>query len=284
MTSMAILGGAGMLGFDLSKLAKKIFPVLQTYDLPSFDIRKDSDIRSALSGMDVAVNCAAYTDVDRAESEQEKCSEINALAPGRLAKIAKELGVFVIHVSTDFVYGDDGVAPLDEDVLPNPLNQYGKSKLEGERLLAESACDHAILRIEWTYSKRGNNFVGKIISLAKKNRAIKVVDDQFGSPTHTREAAKAILCLAQKRASGLFNFAADGYASRFDVAKFIVDRIGLDCEVMPCLSSDFATPAKRPENSRFNCSKIDALLDFERNNWRDEMAIVLDKWPSLPGL
>lgn len=266
-----------MLGNDLAALARKNGFNVNIYDLPEFDITCSQDLQRLVETSDVIVNCAAYTAVDKAESDAELCYNVNAKAVGNLGKTAKSADKYVIHISTDFVFGDKHTNPLTEDDATNPLGVYGASKLAGEQLLAASGCRHAVIRVEWTYGEHGNNFIAKIVELAKKLDSIKVVDDQVGSPTPTGAVAQAILCFIKKQPEGIFHFAAKGYASRYDVAKFLLDAICINKPVNPCSSDTFPAPAKRPLNSRLDCSKIDGILDFERPEWDKALNEFLKK-------
>ena len=275
MSRISILGGKGMLGSDLAKLAESAGHEVFIFDLPEFNITCDADVQNAVSHADFIVNCAAYTAVDKAETERETCRSVNALAVESLAKFAKGKNKYLVHISTDFVFGDESEKSLSEDDTPKPLSWYGTTKLEGEKLLQASGCRHAIVRLEWTYGKNGVNFITKLLEAAKKNPKLKVVGDQTGSPTWTADAARVILRLFEKQTEGLYHFAAAGYASRYEVAKFILQEKNIDRETSSCSSSDFPTPAKRPKNSRFNCSKIDKVIDFKRPPWQEAMAEFL---------
>ncbi|OGV54066.1 MAG: dTDP-4-dehydrorhamnose reductase [Lentisphaerae bacterium GWF2_50_93] len=275
MSVISILGGRGMLGSDLAELAGSAGHEVLIFDMPAFDITKAADVQEAISKADIIVNCAAYTAVDKAETEREACRSVNALAAGSLAKSAGELGKYLIHISTDFVFGDDSDRKLSEEDKPDPLGWYGATKLEGEQLVASSGCRHAIVRIEWTYGRNGVNFISKLLDAAGKSSKLKVVGDQHGSPTWTADVAMALLCLIGKRAEGLYHFSAEGCASRYEVAKFILSEKRISKELSSCASSDFPAPAKRPMNSRFDCSKIDRILNFKRPGWQESMAKYL---------
>lgn len=247
------------------------------FDLPDSDITNKNHIKEIVSSADVIVNCAAYTAVDKAEKEPDKALRVNAEAVGRLAVEATKKGRYIIHISTDFVFGDLKKTPQSETDAPNPLNVYGKTKLEGEKLLLKSAPDSSIIRVQWTYGNNGNNFVCKMISLAEKLPNLKVVEDQSGSPTSVSDVSDAILCFLRKRPRGLFLFAASGYTTRFETARLIFDELKIDKPLSPCLSEEFATSARRPLNSRFDCSKIDALLDFKRPCWDEALRDFIRK-------
>ncbi|OHB76663.1 MAG: dTDP-4-dehydrorhamnose reductase [Planctomycetes bacterium RBG_16_55_9] len=267
-TRIAILGGRGMLGSDLAPACGQqgFDPIV--LDLPEFDITNADHVRRAVSSAEAIVNCAAYTNVDGAESEAKSAYRINAEAVGRLGAIARDAGKWLLHVSTDFVFDGRSDRPYIETDPPNPVNTYGKSKLAGEQLLATSGWRYCILRVEWTYGLAGNNFVTKLLQRARAAQALKVVDDQVGSPTATTEVSRAICELLRTRPEGLFHFAAAGYVSRHEMAKFIMDKLSIDINVLPCKTSDFPSPAMRPLNSRFDCSKIQALLSERIESWQ----------------
>ena len=276
MKRLAILGGNGMLGSDLRIAATASGWTVNIYDLPDFQITSSLQLEKALDSCDCVVNCAAYTAVDKAETEPELCEAVNALAVGELGRIVAAAGKYVIHISTDFVFGDLTDSPQCETDQPNPLNVYGRSKLHGEQLLAASGCRHAVIRGEWTYGLHGNNFISKILTLATERKSLQVISDQTGAPTATADFASAILCFLDSKPEGLYHFAADGFASRYEVAEFIIRRAQLETSVSPCLSNAFPTPAVRPKNSKFDCSKIDQILNFKRPLWQDTLTDFID--------
>jgi dTDP-4-dehydrorhamnose reductase len=166
----------------------------------------------------------------------------------------------VLHVSTDFVFDGRLDRPYVEDDPPNPINEYGKSKLAGEVLLRESGCSHCLVRLEWTFGRHGRNFITKLLERARTAKTLNVVNDQVGSPTATAEVARAFCDLAEQRAEGPFHFASAGYASRYEVAAFVFNHLGMEIDLRPCRTSDYPAPAARPLNSRFDCHKIEPLL------------------------
>jgi dTDP-4-dehydrorhamnose reductase len=265
---IAVLGGRGMLGTDLLKICERDNFNVKVFDLPEFDITNSEQLKEAVSNANIVVNCAAYTNVDGAESEKELAHQVNAEAVGRLGAFVKKANAWLLHVSTDFVFDGRLDRPYVETDLPNPINEYGRSKLGGEQLLSESGCRHCILRVEWTYGQAGQNFVTKLINFAKTQKVLKVVDDQTGSPTSTTEAARVICKLLSIKPEGVFHFASRGYVSRYGMAEFIFDKLSMDVNLLACKTSDFASAAERPLNSRFDCSKIRALLDEPIESWQ----------------
>jgi dTDP-4-dehydrorhamnose reductase len=274
---VTILGGKGMLGSDVSGLCRLKNINFESFDLPEFDITNYEQLAGILQKSDLVINCAAYTDVEGAEEQKEQAFKINAEAVGRLGKIAKEIGLWVLHISTDFVFDGRAKRPYTETDEPNPINAYGQSKLAGEQLLVASGCRCCIIRTEWTYGLGGNNFITKLIRNASDKNELKIVDDQIGSPTATEEAAKMILKLASLKQEGLFHFAAEGFASRFEMAGFILNKLNLPVKLRSCKTKDFPSAAKRPLNSRFDCSKISKLLDEPIERWERPLERFLEK-------
>jgi dTDP-4-dehydrorhamnose reductase len=267
-TRVVILGGRGMLGSDLAVTCTRLGLEPVVLDLPECDITNAEHLRKAVADAGIIINCAAYTNVDGAESQIDPAYRVNAGAVGRLGALARQADAWVLHVSTDFVFDGRLDRPHIETDTPNPTNIYGKSKLAGERLLAQSGCRHCILRVEWTYGATGNNFVTKLLQRTKADKILKVVDDQVGSPTATTEVAKTICTLLKKRPDGLFHFASAGYISRYEMAKFIVDKLSMNTKIVPCKTGDFPGPAARPLNSRFDCGKIQRLLSEPIEAWQ----------------
>jgi dTDP-4-dehydrorhamnose reductase len=266
-----------MLGSDLALACQQHRIIATVLDLPEFDITNQKHLTDALKNVDIVINCAAYTNVEKAESEAELAYKVNAEAVGKLGLTARDACLWVLHISTDFVFDGKSERPYIETDTPNPISVYGASKLAGEKLLVESRCRHCIMRVEWTYGSAGDNFVAKMIKRAKAGERLKVVDDQIGSPTATTEVAKVICKLLKKRPQGLFLFASAGYVSRFEMAKFLFDKLKWQVDLSSCKTADFPTAAARPLSSRFNCSKIKALLDEPIEPWQVPLERFLEK-------
>ena len=268
---IAVLGGKGMLGSDVVSLCHEQGREITVLDLPDFDITKASDVEESLYGTDLVVNCAAYTDVEKAESEPDLAFKVNTEGVGQLGAFAKKAGIWVLHISTDFVFDGRSEKPYVETDAPKAISSYGSTKLAGERLLVASGCSHCIMRLEWTYGRNGKNFVTKLIERAKLGETLRVVDDQRGAPTATTEATKVICKFLAKMPEGLFHFASSGYVSRFDMARFILDRLGISVDLQSCKSSDYVTAAERPLNSCFDCSKISEFLGEPIRPWQEPL-------------
>ena len=284
-----ILGGKGMLGTEVAAECKHRRMDFEVFDLPEFDITNTHQLLSVIHPAHTIVNCAAYTNVEKAETETELAFRVNAEAVGLLATSAKKSGAWVLHISTDFVFDGASDKPYTEKDIPRPINAYGRTKLAGERLLVENHCHNCIMRVEWTYGMKGDNFIKKILQKARTlasakpaswrgldcggpgetgQKDMKIVDDQIGSPTATTEAAKAVCDLIHKKPTGIYHFASQGYVSRFDVAQFIAEKLALDVQLTPCKTSDFPSAAVRPLNSKFDCSKIRPLLSGPIKPWQ----------------
>ncbi len=231
---------------------------------------------------DIIVNAAAYTSVDNAESESELANILNAQAPGVLAQEALQLNASLIHYSTDYVFNGDGIQPYLETDATDPLNVYGKTKLEGENNIVASGCSYLIFRTSWVYAVRGNNFIKSILRLAQQRDKLTVVNDQVGSPTGAEliadTTAEILHSLKYKSdVSGVYHLAAKGYISRYEFAKFILEHVWRLTDfslklhpnaLLPIASDDFPLPAKRPFNSRLNTCKLENQFDLNLPIWQ----------------
>ncbi len=276
---IVLLGGRGMLGTDLESALRQAGFGVEVFDLPDFDITDSKQLAGAAGRSDVIINCAAYTNVDGAESQAESAYEVNAGAVGRLGDLSQASDSYVVHISTDFVFDGRKSGPYAEQDAPNPLGVYGRTKHQGEELLEAGGCRHCIIRVQWTYGAAGNNFVSKMIELSKTRKQLKVVDDQIGSPTATTEVAGAVCELLSRDnpPEGLYHFAAAGQVSRYDQARFIFEKLGVDIDIKPCKTSDYASAAERPLNSRFNCEKIQGLLSEPIRDWQGPLEEFLER-------
>lgn len=277
---IVVLGARGMLGTDLMTAIEKTGCQGLALDLPDFDISDADQLKSAVDAADIVVNCAAYTNVEKAESEEELAFKVNADAAGKLGKLAAEKGIPVIHISTDFVFDGQLDRPYTEADATNAISAYGASKLAGEQQLIDSGAKACIIRVQWTYGHAGTNFIKKLFEFAQTRDTLKVVDDQIGSPTATVEVASAICRIIAGEGDfpqGIFHFAADGYVSRYEMAKFVFDKKGLGTVINPCKSDEFKTAAQRPLNSRFDCAKIEKVLGEKIKPWQIPLAEFVDQ-------
>jgi dTDP-4-dehydrorhamnose reductase len=239
---------------------------------------------------DVIVNAAAYTAVDKAESETELARTINALAPGVLAEEALRANAWLIHYSTDYVFDGNGDKPWRESDATAPLNVYGATKLEGEQLIQQSGCRHLILRTSWVYGARGGNFIRTMLRLAQERDSLNIIDDQIGAPTGADlladVTAHAIRTALQRpEVSGLYHLVAGGEISWHGYASYVIDfaaRSGLDIKVAPDAikpvpTSAFPTPAERPHNSRMDTAKLRHTFDLYLPDWQVGVARMLSE-------
>ncbi len=251
-----LTGRNGQVGWELERTLGPLGEVI-AFDHAGLDLAKPDEIVARVREVkpDVIVNPAAYTAVDRAESEPDLAMAINGTAPGILAEEARKLGALLVHYSTDYVFDGTKEGPYVETDAPNPLSVYGRSKLAGEQGIAASRAEHLIFRTSWVYAKRGKNFLLTILRLAREKPELRVVADQFGAPTWARDIATATaLVLARRPAgadipSGIYNLTAAGRTTWHGFAQRIVALAGLSTPVVPIATSEYPTPAKRPTNS-----------------------------------
>ena len=281
-----LLGKNGQLGWELQRSLAPLGEVI-ALDRHSQDFCGDLTNLQGLAATvqavrpDVIVNAAAHTAVDKAESEPELAHTINALAPGVLAQEAQKLGAWLVHYSTDYVFDGSGSRPWVETDTPAPLNVYGQTKLEGERLIAAHCQRHLILRTSWVYAARGGNFAKTMLRLAQERERLTVIDDQFGAPTGADlladVTAHAIRQVAHRpQDAGLYHLAASGETTWNGYAKHVVAQAQraqpaikiLAREIIKVPTSDFPTLAQRPHNSRLDSSRLQSAFDIKLPDWR----------------
>jgi len=267
-----ITGSSGQLGKAVVEVFFK--SGVDVYPIPHsrLDItnrqRVEEIIRAYLP--EIIINCSAFTDVDLCEKERDKAYMVNAIGPKNLAILSERYNIHIIHISTDYVFDGEKDSPYNEFDIPNPINIYGKSKLEGEYFVERFSKRYTIVRTSWLYGD-GNNFVRKIVERAKKENIVRVVDDQFGSPTYTYDVARALLSIAKGDFYGLYHCANRGVVSRFEEARFIVETLGLNAEVIPVKSKDFPTLAKRPRYTPLENYLLELEGIFYMRDWRSAM-------------
>lgn len=250
-------------------------------DVDQLDITNKSALELYLktNKQDVIINCAAYTAVDKAEEEAEKAFLLNATAVEYLSKIASENGIFLIHISTDFIFDGKIDKPYKEEDLAQPESAYGKSKLAGENAIINCGPNASIIRTSWLYSEYGHNFVKTILQLASERNELKVVSDQLGTPTYAGDLADAILKILQTnyqtKGVHIFHYSNEGVASWYDFAKAIIEFNKLDCKVIPIPTSEYPLPAKRPEYSVMNKEKLKQYFNIEIPKWKDSLKVCL---------
>ena len=271
-----VIGSEGQLGSEFKRISKTNKKILWIFSsVNELDLLNLNSINSYLFEIDpsVIINCAAYTDVDKAENEVKLADLINHKAVGIIAKWTYNNAKKFFHISTDYVFDGLSNLPLDENSETNPINEYGSSKLKGEKVCLDNDPNSIVIRTSWLYSSFGNNFVKNIIELMKKNNSIKVVNDQIGSPTYAYDLANAILKIikSNNHKNGIFHYSNEGEISWYDFAISIRDLYNLDCEVIGVSSKEFKTLAKRPRYSLLNKFKIKKIYNLEIPNYKQSL-------------
>ncbi len=270
-----VLGARGMLGRDLVPLVSRKHEV-SCKDIQDFDI---TDRQIALNQIgacrpDWVINAAAYTDVDGCESKAELAFAVNAEGARNVALGCARADCRLIHLSTDYVFDGESRTPYPiEGVSPNPRNVYGASKLQGERYVQESLEEHLILRTAWMYGKHGKNFVDTIVRLGKEKEELRVVNDQRGSPTFTRDLSEAILRLLEEKARGIVHVTNSGECTWFDFARRILELALPErkVRVIPISSKELARPAARPPYSVLDCSRYESITGLKIRHWEEAL-------------
>ena len=283
---LLVIGKTGQVAHSLCERAEH-FPGLDVKAVgrPEIELEIPGSAASVIGieKPDVVINAAAYTAVDRAETDRDRAFRANADAAGEIAAAANSAGASVIHLSTDYVFAGDAAEPYAEQAPTNPQNIYGQSKLAGELAVSEASDKHLIIRTSWVYSPFGRNFVKTMMALADTREAIDVVDDQRGCPTSALELADALLKIADQLPGkfGTYHLAGDGETSWFGFAQAIMaerDRIGLrQAEVRPFASDAFVTPARRPKNSRLNCRAFEDAYGFRLPPWTEALRPAVER-------
>ena len=267
-----LTGRGGQVGSELQAV---LHPAMAT-DHATLDLTDAAAIRRVVreANADVIVNAAAYTAVDKAESEPELAMRINCVAPGVLAEEAKRAGALLVHYSTDYIFDGSKRTPYVEDDLPNPLSVYGRTKLEGDARIRASGCRHLIVRTAWVYG-RGGNFVRALLRQAEKGGALRVVNDQFGAPTWARDIARITTELLSRRAEGIYHVSAAGSASWYEVALEILRLASLSVEVRAVSTAEYGAKAPRPRYSVLDNGKLRASGIAPIGDWRERLAVHL---------
>lgn len=282
-----VTGAYGQLGNELNCLTSE-YPEWQFIftDIDSLDITNEESVNIFFvkNELDFVINCAAYTAVDKAENDAGTAEKVNAEASRILGKCSKNKGAKLIHVSTDYVFDGSSSKPYVETDNVNPQSIYGKTKLLGEQLCINENPETVIIRTSWLYSTFGNNFVKTMLRLAGERGKLNIVFDQVGTPTYAADLAKAILTIIElcenepKRfIPGVYHYSNEGVASWFDFAKAIFEISEIKCTVSPIRSVEFPTPAKRPEYSVIDKSKIKNTFALNIPYWKDSLKICLER-------
>ncbi len=267
---LTVIGANGMLGRDLVAAAQEAGHTVHGLDLPAIDITDPASVERALPETDAVVNCAAYTQVDKAEEERDLAFRINADGAGILARACASRGVRLLHLSTDYVFSGESDQPWREEDEPAPLNAYGASKLAGEQQVHEARGPSVVVRVESLFGKNGKNFVRTIATrLLDGQREFRVVADQISSPTYTRHAAAGLLRLLESGQNGTVHMTASGHCSWFEFARAIADRLAPDAVVEPVPSEAYPLPARRPRFSVLYNARFEAWTGTRLPSWRE---------------
>ena len=230
------------------------------------------------NNVNAIVNCAAYTNVDAAESAEELAEKLNATAPENLAKAMKEVNGLLIQISTDYVFGKEPYnTPCHEDQQGTPTGVYGLTKLHGEQKIIATGCNHVIIRTAWLYSEYGKNFCKTMLNLTATKPQLKVVFDQCGTPTYAYDLAVAITEILKKPVNGIYHYSNEGVCSWYDFTKMIAEYSGqTDCDIQPCHSDEFPSPVKRPAYSVLDKTKIKETFGVKVPYWTDSLKLCIN--------
>ncbi len=270
-----LIGARGMLGGDLQPILSARHEVIgrDVHDLDITDpMQTEKEIR--LLRPEVVINVAAFTDVDGCESQRERAFSVNADGAGHVARGCRSAGARLIHLSTDYVFDGTSRVPYTEESPPRPLNVYGESKLRGEQSIQETGGNHLILRTAWLYGRQGKNFVDTILRLASRQEELRVIDDQRGPPTFTRDLSRAMAQLLDKDVRGILHVTNSGSCSWFEFTQKILKtkRIpGREIQVIPISSRELNRPARRPSNSVLDCSRFQKITGAKMRPWDEAL-------------
>jgi dTDP-4-dehydrorhamnose reductase len=266
---LLVVGADGQLGSDVARLLSPTVEVTARV-MDELDVTDRAVLRQEVeaSHPDVIVNCAAYTAVDRAETEPDAAYRVNVLGARNVAQAARRVGARVVYFSTDYVFDGTGVEPYDEDAPTGPLSVYGRTKLLGEQATREANSDHLILRLAWLYGSTGHNFVRTVLRLAREKDELRIVDDQVGSPTFTEDVVHQLWTAIEDGCSGTYHCVNAGQASWHAFATRIVRRLGLNVPVISIHTVDYPTPARRPAYSvladrKFDLEQLNGMRPWE---------------------
>ncbi len=282
--NILVTGANGQLGSEMRRLGA-VSPNNYIFtDVAELDITDANAVIAAVKdyAIEIIINCAAYTNVDKAESDETTAELINATAVANLATAMKEVGGTLFHVSTDYVFGLDGNTPRTEDMPVNPLGVYGRTKLLGEQAIEASGCKALIFRTAWLYSEYGNNFLKTMMRLTAEREQLNVVFDQVGTPTYAGDLALAIFSIIEAGVyegnEGIYHFSNEGVCSWYDFAMEIAAAAGnTNCRISPCHSSEFPSPVTRPPYSVLDKTKIKNTFDIDIPHWRESMEYCIKR-------
>ena len=272
-----VTGAGGQLAQSLEFIASD-YPEIKFHFLAisDLDITKTENIDASFKALkpDFCINTAAYTAVDKAESDVDTAHLINVVGAKNLAESCKKYNATLLHISTDFVFDGDSTTPYTEKDIANPKSVYGKTKKEGEDEIIQTTCQYFIIRTSWLYSQFANNFMKTMIKLANERDSLSVVSDQIGTPTHGVDLAKVIVkvILSQSKNYGIYHYSNEGVASWYDFAKKIFELNNIKIDLKPISTSEFPTPAQRPQYSVLDKAKIKSEFNITIDSWQDSLA------------
>ena len=276
-----VTGSNGQLGNEMRRVASELCSEHEFIftDVAELDITDAAAVLEAAQGVGAIVNCAAYTNVDAAEDNEDVAYLINATAVANLAAAAKEQGALLVHVSTDYVFGGEGNTPRTEELATNPLGAYGRTKLAGEQAIIDSGCRSVIIRTAWLYSIHGKNFVKTMLSLMASRHSLNVVFDQVGTPTYAGDLADVIgtILNTPNPAEGLYHYSNEGVCSWYDFAVAIGQLADSSCVVNPCHSNEFSSKVKRPAFSVLDKTKIRTTFNLAIPHWHSSLKHCIAK-------
>lgn len=275
-----LIGSNGQLGNDFQKLFYKKNIKYTAIDYKELNIVNSTDIEEFFkenNNFTHIINCAAYNDVDKAENEIEQCIKVNEEAPLIIARYAKKMGAVFVTYSTDFVFDGHKIKPYMEEDVPNPLSVYGKSKYEGENKVLKIYNKSFIIRTSWLFGIGGNNFNKQVISWSKSRDTLNIVDDQVSAPTYSVDLAEFSWKLIQTEKYGLYHITNSGEASKYDQAKYVLEKIGWEGKLNRAKTEEFNLPAKRPEYSKLSSEKVEKLLGEKIPTWQSGIDRFLEE-------
>ncbi len=280
--SYLILGAKGMLGRALRELFAREGRAFVGLDLPDFDLTDPAQVDAAITGDTVAVlNCAAYTNVDAAETDEAAATKLNGDAVALVAEACTRRAVPLVHYSTDYVFAGDATTPYRVDEPHAPLGAYGRSKAKGEQAVWAAGGSSLVLRTSWLYAPWANNFVRTMFKLSRERESLRVVADQRGRPTSAEHLARTSLALLDRKATGTLHVTDGGECTWFEFASEIVRQAGHPCKVEPCTSAEFPRPAKRPAYSVLDLAPTEALVG-PMPTWEDNLRDVMARLEPIP--
>ncbi|SPF42703.1 dTDP-4-dehydrorhamnose reductase [Syntrophobacter sp. SbD1] len=289
--NVVVVGSGGMLGWEVVELLKKSGFTVTALDIPEIDITKPQSVHSVLGlikGLRLLINCAAYTAVDKAESESEAAFAANRDGPANLADECARFGIPIIHISTDYIFNGMADRPYKEENAADPINIYGLSKWQGEEAVRSRISEHVIVRTSWLYGARGQNFVKTMLRLGAEREELKVVSDQYGCPTWSFDLAACLVRIAERAILssekvpwGAYHFCGAGITTWYNFASAILDEArrrqsSRIAKVMPVPTSSYPTVAARPMYSALDCSKIEASFGIAPPPWEKSLAHLMD--------